>query len=92
MQIDFSNLQCRFSSEFGIEFQTCPVGAHNAHGKVKRKIRHIQESMEKNLSKDRLSFIQWENLGNQIANSINNLPIAIGNQVVEVKNIDINTK
>ena len=38
------------SRECGVEFQTCPVGgggAHNVHGKVERKIRHIQESMEK---------------------------------------------
>ena len=41
------------------------------------------------MSKDRLSFIQWETLGNQIANSINNLPIAIRNQIADVENIDI---
>ena len=56
-----------------------PVGALYMHGKVERKIRHVKESFSKHLFKERLSVIQWETLGDQIANSINNLPIAIGN-------------
>ena len=41
MQIDFSNLQYRLSRQCGVEFHTCPVGAHNVHGRVERKIRHV---------------------------------------------------
>ena len=39
----------------------------------------------------RLSIIEWETLGDQVANSINNLPIAIGNIVQGLENIDILT-
>ena len=77
--------------EHGVEFQVCPVGAHYMHGKVERKIRHVKESFSKNLQNDRLSIIQWETLGNQVANSINNLPIAIGNTTKDLENIDLLT-
>ena len=36
-------------------------------------------------------MIQWETLGQQIANSINNLPIGIGNKVADLENLDILT-
>ena len=78
-------------SEYAVEFQICPVGAHYMHGKVERKIRHIKESISKNLQNNRLSIIQWETLGDQVANSINNLPIAIGNVAENLENIDLLT-
>ena len=74
-----------------MEFQACPVGGHNVHGKVKKKIKHIQESIAKKCSKEKLSLIQWETLGVQISNSINNLPLGVGNKVSEVENLDLIT-
>ena len=64
---------------------------HYVHGKVERKIRHAQESFSKCLSNSRLSIIQWETLANEVANSINNLPIALGNTVQDLENLDILT-
>ena len=63
------------------------MGAHYVHGKVERKIRHVQRQNDKN----RLSIIQWETLGDQSANSINNMPIALGNVVQNLENLDILT-
>ena len=40
---------------------------------------------------NRLSIIEWQILGDQVANSINNLPIAIGNIVQGLENMDILT-
>ena len=34
MIISFSDLQNKISTEYGIDFKTCPVGAHYVHGKV----------------------------------------------------------
>ena len=62
-----------------VEYNTCPVGAHYMHGKVERKIRGVQESMTKTLQHNRLSMIEWETLGDEIANCANDLPLAIGN-------------
>ena len=47
--------------------------------------------MTKELDNHRLSFVQWETLGIQIANSINNLPIGLGNKTDQVENLDILT-
>ena len=35
--------------------------------------------------------MQWETLGQQIANSINNLPIGLGNKVASLENVDLIT-
>ena len=45
----------------------------------------------KTLDNNRLSVIQWETLAIKIANSINNLPIGIGNKTKDVENLDILT-
>ena len=37
MVIGFANIQHQLSVEYGVEFKTCPVGAHYMHGKVERK-------------------------------------------------------
>ena len=61
------------------------------HGKVERKIKHVNESFAKHLHNNRLSIIQWETLGDQIANSINNLPIALGNTTNDLEKMDLIT-
>ena len=73
------------------EFETCPPGAHYMHGKAERKIKHVQDSFLKVMNNSKLSILQWETLGDQVANSVNNQPIAIGNIVEEVENLDILT-
>ena len=60
MQLTFTDIQHRLNSEYGIQFETCPVGGHNMHGKVERKIRQVQESVRKNLQGHRLSILEWE--------------------------------
>ena len=77
--------------EFGVDYEQCPVGAHYMHGKVERKIRHVRESFSKTLQNHRLSVIQWESLGDQVANAINNLPIATRYVTRNVENIDLLT-
>ena len=47
MILKFSDIKNKLYEEYGITFETCPVGAHYMHGKVERKIRHIQESFAK---------------------------------------------
>ena len=90
MTISFSDVSNALH-EFGVSYELCPVGAHYMHGKVERKIRHIKESFSKTLQNERLSNIQWETLGDQVANAINNLPIAIGNVTQDLDDIDLLT-
>ena len=91
MVLKFSDIQYKLSVDYGVSFQTCPVGAHFVHGKVERKIQSIKLSIEKELSNERLSLMQWETLGSQIANSINNLPLGLGNKVADLENLDLLT-
>ena len=39
----------------------------------------------------RLSFVQWETLGQQVANSINNLPLGLGNKTESLETLDLLT-
>ena len=91
MILSFSSLKYKLNVEYGVDFKTCPVGAHYMHGKVERKIRQIKKSLSKEISNRRLSVVQWETLGIQIANSINNLPIGLGNKTEQIENLDILT-
>ena len=77
--------------EYGVTYETCPVGAHFMHGKVERKIRHIKESFNKHFYNEKFSAIQWETFGDKIANCINNLPIALGNKSQGLEDMDLLT-
>ena len=91
MVLSFSNIKYKLEVEYGVQFNTCPVGSHYVHGKVERKIREVRKSVEKEIQNQRLSIIRWETLGQQIANSINNMPIGIGNKSDCLENLDLIT-
>ena len=79
MLLSFEDLKSRLHKDVKVDLDVCPVGGHNMHGKVERRIRHIRESLTKALSNERLGLLQWETISASIANSINNLPLALGN-------------
>ena len=41
MIISFSDIKHKMSIEYGVDLNTCPVGAHYVHGKVEYKIQEI---------------------------------------------------
>ena len=90
MEISFVDLSNKLSFEYGINFHTCPVGAHYMNGKAERKIQQVQKSMVA-FDNERLSILQWESLMASIANSINNLPLCLGNKVETLENLDLIT-
>ena len=57
MIFSFSDIKHKISFEYGVNFETCPVGAHYVHGKVERKIREIKRSLARNMNKQRLSVL-----------------------------------
>ena len=91
MKLSFHDTQGRLHLNHNVEFDVCPVGGHNMHGRVERKIRSIKESLAKSLQNERLSILEWETLGSQIGNSINDLPLASHSLVSELENIDLIT-
>ena len=90
MLLSFNDIKGKLHRDRGIEVETCPVGAHNMHGKVERKIREVNSSLEKNLQNERLSILQWETICSMIANAVNDLLIAIGN-FIDVEKFDLVT-
>ena len=66
--LNMMDIKAQLNREFGIEFETCPVGGHNYHGKVERKIRTVQDSLNKSVCNARLSTMEWETLCAEISN------------------------
>ena len=89
--LNMSDVKGQLNREYGIEFDTAPVGGHNFHGKVERKIRTVRDSLEKSMHKARLSVLEWETLCSEVSNSINNLPVAIGNETEDLESLDLIT-
>ena len=88
---NFCLFQFKLHRNFNVDFQPCPVGGHNMHGRVERKIREIKSSLEKSTSGERLSILQWETILSRIANSINNLPLALRNKKGDFEVADLVT-
>ena len=58
---------------------------------MERKIRQIRLSLERALVKTKFSYVQWETFGQQVANSINNLPLGLGNKTESLETLDLLT-
>ena len=52
---------------------------------------NVKESLEKTISNQRLSVLQWETSAAEVLNAINDLPLALGNIVSDFKNMDLIT-
>ena len=74
--IDMRDLQDRLVTEFGIQYQTCPVSGHNVHGQVERSIRSIREALSvSGADKKVLHATGLQTLMKLIENQLNNLPL-----------------
>ena len=91
MSYSFTDSKQKLHIEYGVNYELCPVGAHYVHGKVERKIREVKKCIDINVKNERLSIIQWETLMQQIANSVNNLPIGLRNKTQDLENLDLIT-
>ena len=91
MKLDIRDIKSRLSQNIKIDFETCPVGGYNMHGKVERKTQEVKKLIEKTMLNERLSVIQWETCAAEIANRINDLPLAIGDIVSDFGTIDLIT-
>ena len=53
MIFSFKDLQNRLYIEMKVELETCPVGGHNMHRKVERKICDVRASIQKSLHNEK---------------------------------------
>ena len=81
MRISFTDIKGKFHRDMLVYFATYPVGDHNYNGKVERRIKYVKGSLEKTISNQRLSVLQWETISAEVSNAIIDLPLALGNIV-----------
>ena len=91
MEFDFHDAKHRLYKGHKVEFDVCPVGGHNMHGRVERKIKEVKASINKSYTNERLSVIEWETVGAEISNCINDLPIGLHNWSSDLENLDLIT-
>ena len=91
MRLDFNDLKNRLHTDMKVEFDLCPVGGHNMIGRVERTIKEVKLSVEKSFQNHKNSILQWETIGAEVANTINDLPLALGNVVSDFEYMDLIT-
>ena len=77
--------------QVGVEYETCPVGGHNAHGAVERSIKDIKVLLERVFSGLKLDLISYETCFAWIANELNCFPICIGSRTSNLDHVDLIT-
>ena len=60
MKLDICDIKSRLQSNLNVELEVCPVGGHNMYGKVEREIREVKKYIERTISQERLSVVQWD--------------------------------
>ena len=91
MRYSFTDTKNKLHHEFGAEYSACPVDAHYDHGKVERKIKEVKKSVQISTEGEKLSYIQWETLMQQISNSMNNMPIGLRHKRRNLDSLDLVT-
>ena len=75
------DLDAMVQDNLGMKIIVSNAKAHSERGRVERRIRVLRETMEKmgvNNSHP-MTCLQWDTLFSRISNSIDNLPLALGN-------------
>ncbi len=75
----------------GIEFVTCPVGGHNAHGVVERSILEVKRLFNQIYKGLKLDVLSYETAFAFISNELNCFPICIGSRTAKLDQIDLIT-
>ena len=91
MNFDFKDLKQQLHKDVKVILEVCPVGGHNMHGRVERKIREIKMSLEKNFQGMKFSVLQWETVVSEVSNSLNDMPLALGNITGDFECMDLLT-
>ena len=93
MEINIVDLTQTLNSQYqvGVEYQTCPVGGHNAHGIVERSIREVRKLFNLLYHGLRLDIMTYETAFVSISNELNNLPICLGSRTSNLEHSDLIT-
>ena len=74
-EIDVQDMEGRLHRERGIYFQTCLPQGHYQHGRVERRIKMLQESLERSeIRKSRCTATGWQTICKAIEHEVNSVP------------------
>ena len=86
--IEMSNLDGTLSVEYGIQFEVCLPQGHWEHGRVERRIRMLQETMEKcNLRGTRCHATGLQTIAKAIERQVNDIPLGLLEQPTRGGNV-----
>ena len=88
--IDIAN-NLNSKHQVGVDFVTCPVGAHDAHGVVERAILEVKRIFYAVYKGLKLDILSYETAFAWTANELNNLPICLGSRTENLGNTDLIT-
>ena len=93
MELSFKCISETVSDKYqvGIEFETCPVGGHNANGIVERSIREIKKIFNAVYGGLKLDMMSYETAFQWTANEMNNIPVCLGSRTDNLEHIDLIT-
>ena len=75
-EIDILDMQGRLHRERGIYFETCLPQGHYQHGRIERRIRMLQESLERSdMKNSRCTATGWQTICKAIEHEVNSVPM-----------------
>ena len=93
LEYSWSDISKTLNTDFrvGIEYATCPVGGHNAHGMVERSIREIRKLFTTVYTGIKIDVLSYETAFQWMSNEVNNLPICLGSKYSNLDHLDLIT-
>ena len=77
-EIDILDMQGRLHRERGIYFETCLPQGHYQHGRIERRIRMLQESLERSdMKSSRCTATGWQTICKAIEHEVNSVQFHI---------------
>ena len=75
-EISIQDMQGRLHKERGLYFETCLPQGHYQHGRIERKIRQLQDSLERSdMRKSRVTATGWQTIAKAIEHEVNSVPL-----------------
>ena len=75
-ELDVFSVDGVLSRERGITVQTCPAMGHNAHGRIERRIRMLQEAFDRSeMKRFKLHGLGWQTLAKRLEHDVNSIPL-----------------
>ena len=75
-EVNVQDMQGRLHKERGLYFETCLPQGHYQHGRIERKIRQLQDSLDRSdIRKSRVTATGWQTIAKAIEHEVNSVPL-----------------